>query len=347
VSTADGGTPLKAAEIGSLFADLSGYPALILAVSGGPDSTALLWLAWRWRRSLKAGPKLLAVTVDHRLRPEARREALAVKRLARKLGIAHRTVEWKGRKPKTALQQAARLARYRLLAKAARTSGSEHVLTGHTLDDQAETVLIRLARGSGIGGLAAMSRVSALPTDPELALVRPLLDVPKARLVATLRRAHIGYADDPSNRDPRFTRARFRAAMPALEREGLDARRLALLARRLRRAETALAAMVDNAFVDFLPGPWPALGPIEFSAENFTKLPSEIGLRVLGRAIARVGDEGPVELGKLEALYEGLSATAAEGRVRRTLAGALITRTDGRLIVERAPARRNAAPKRP
>jgi tRNA(Ile)-lysidine synthase len=347
VSIADGGTPLKAAEIRSLFAGLAEHPVLVLAVSGGPDSTALLWLASRWRKSLKAGPKLLAVTVDHRLRPEARREALAVKRLARKLGVAHRTVEWKGRKPKTALQQAARLARYRLLAKAARASGSAHVLTGHTLDDQAETVLIRLARGSGIGGLAAMSRVSALPTDPELALVRPLLDVPKARLVATLRRARIGYADDPSNRDPRFTRARFRAAMPALEREGLDARRLALLARRLRRAETALAAMVDNAFVELAPGPWAVAGPIEFPAENFAKLPSEVGLRVLGRAIARVGDEGPVELGKLEALYEGLCATAGEGWFRRTLAGALITRTDGCLIVERAPARRNTAAKRP
>jgi tRNA(Ile)-lysidine synthase len=347
VPTADGGAPLKAAEVQSLFADLAKHPVLILAVSGGPDSTALMWLASRWRKSMKTGPKLVAVTVDHGLRPEARREALAVKRLAHKLGVAHRTVKWTGRKPSTALQMAARLARYRLLAEAARTADAEHVLTGHTLDDQAETVLIRLARGSGIGGLAAMGRVSALPTDPELVLVRPLLDLPKARLVATLRRARVGYADDPSNRDPRFTRVRFRATRPALEREGLDARRLALLARRLRRAEAALSALADDAFVELAPGPWAEAGPIEFPAETYQKLPAELGLRVLGRAIAAVGDEGPVELGKLEALCQALSATAADMRFRRTLAGAVVTRTDGRLVVERAPARRNAALKRP
>jgi tRNA(Ile)-lysidine synthase len=347
VSTADGGAPLKAAEFRSLFADLTDHPVLVLAVSGGPDSTALLWLAARWRKSLKTGPKLVAVTVDHGLRPEARREALAVKRLARKLGIGHRTLRWTGHKPKTGLQQAARLARYGLLAKSAKAAGAKHVLTGHTLDDQAETVLIRLARGSGIGGLAAMARVSPLPAGADITLVRPLLDVSKARLVATLRRARIGYADDPSNRDPRFTRARIRTAMPTLEREGLKAGRLALLARRVRRAETALATMAADAFAELAPRPCAEAGTIEFPAESYAKLPAEIGLRLLGHAIAAVGDEGPVELHKLEALHQGLSA-AAGTRFRRTLAGAMITLVDGRLLVERAPTRRGkTAPKRP
>jgi tRNA(Ile)-lysidine synthase len=348
VSTADGGAPLQAAEFRSLFADLTDHPVLVLAVSGGPDSTALLWLASCWRKSLKTGPKLVAVTVDHGLRPQARREALAVKRLARKLGIGHRTLRWTGHKPKTGLQQAARLARYGLLAKSAKAAGAEHVLTGHTLDDQAETVLIRLTRGSGIGGLAAMARISPLPAGPGISLVRPLLDVPKARLVATLRRARIGYADDPSNRDPRFTRARIRSAMPALEREGLKAPRLVLLARRLQRAETALAAAAADAFAELAPGPWAGAGPIEFSAESYAKLPAEIGLRLLGRAVDAVGDEGPIDLHKLEALYEGLSAAVAGARFRRTLAGAMVTLADGRLMVERAPMRRGkAAPKRP
>ena len=154
-------------------------------------------------------------------------------RLARKLGIAHRTLRWTGAKPKTGLQQAARTARYRLLAGAARKAGASHILTAHTRDDQAETVLIRMSRGSGISGLAAMARISALPGDGEggIKLVRPLLDIPKARLVATLRAAKIPFADDPSNRDPRFTRARLRGLMRELAREGLDARRLSLLAR--------------------------------------------------------------------------------------------------------------------
>ena len=154
--------PVSASESAALFADLSKAPVLILAVSGGPDSTALLWLAARWRARRKHGPTLIAVTVDHGLRPEAAGEARAVKRLAQKLGVAHRTLRWSGKKPASGIQQAAREARYRLLADAARKGGARHILTAHTLDDQAETVLFRLARGSGIAGLRGMGRVSSL-----------------------------------------------------------------------------------------------------------------------------------------------------------------------------------------
>jgi tRNA(Ile)-lysidine synthase len=191
-----------------------------------------------------------------------------------------------------------------------------------------------------------MARVAPLPTASHIDLVRPLLDMPKARLVASLRQARIAYAQDPSNSDPRFARARLRGAWPVLEREGLNAKRLSLLARRLRRADAALAEMADDAFVEVAPGPWAETGPIEFPAESYAKLPAEIGLRLLGRAIDRCGNEGPVELGKLEALHEGLRS--ADGvRFRRTLAGAVVTLAGGRIVVERAPARRNAAPKRP
>src|SRR5947199_6355953 len=115
--------PVSATEAAALFADLSAAPVLILAVSGGPDSTALMWLAARWRARRKHGPKLIAVTIDHGLRAESAREALGVKRLARKLKVEHRTLRWTGRKPKTGIQQAARTARYRLLAEAARKAG--------------------------------------------------------------------------------------------------------------------------------------------------------------------------------------------------------------------------------
>src|SRR6476469_5929654 len=193
VSAADGGAALTAAEVRSLFADLADVPVLVLAVSGGPDSTALLMLAARWRKARKRGPKLVAVTVDHGLRAEARREALAVKRLARSLGVTHRTLRWSGRKPSTGLQEAARRERYRLLAGAARAASARHVLTAHTLDDQAETVLIRLARGSGVSGLAAMARIAPVPGSHDIALVRPLLELLKAERLATLRKARIAY----------------------------------------------------------------------------------------------------------------------------------------------------------
>src|SRR5262249_50508632 len=223
-------------------------------------------LAARWRDALKAKPrpKLIAITVDYGLRKESRREAAAVARLARKLKIAHRTVHWRGRKPATGLQEAARAARYRLLASAARSAKAGHILTAHTLDDQAETVLIRMSRGSGLTGLGAMSEASRLPQDEngDIALIRPLLDIPKARLVATLARAGVAFAEDPSNRDPRFTRARMRDVMPALAGEGLDARRLALLARRMRRAEAAIETAVDAAATAVCAAPWSNRGPI-------------------------------------------------------------------------------------
>ena len=155
--------PVSAAELKALFSGLEYLPTLVLAVSGGPDSTALMVLAARWRKALMVKPKLIAVTVDHGLRKEAKREAAAAGRLARKFGIAHRTLRWTGAKPKTGLQETARVARYRLLAGAARKANASHILTAHTRDDQAETVLIRMSRGSGITGLAAMTRISAVP----------------------------------------------------------------------------------------------------------------------------------------------------------------------------------------
>jgi tRNA(Ile)-lysidine synthase len=393
-------TPVSNREAAALFADLADASALVLAVSGGPDSTALLMLAARWRARRKRGPKLLAVTVDHGLRPESAKEAAAAKRLARKLGVPHRTLRWRGAKPKTGVQEAARVARYRLLASAAARAGASHILTAHTLDDQAETVLFRLARGSGLAGLKGIARVSSLPAlggapsplvgegggggaassehaskspsglaalghlpqqkgvharlrramgggDTEYAarktlsllLVRPLLDIPKVRLVATLRSAKLPFADDPSNRDPRFARPRLRALMPQLAAEGLDGRRLAAFARRAARADAAIERAVDEAQARLVGAAQPRRSTV-FAAAGYAALPRELAVRLLGRALARHGEEGPVELGKLEALTEALLAAEPTARFRRTLAGAMVTLGAGSLAIERAPRRR-------
>jgi tRNA(Ile)-lysidine synthase len=373
-------------EASELFSGLEGLRGLLIAVSGGSDSTALLLLAARWVARLKEqfgrAPKLIAVTIDHRLRPDSAREAAAVKRLARSLGVPHRTLRWRGRKPKTGLQEAARDARYRLLASTAVRAGYAHVLTAHTLDDQAETVLFRLARGSGLTGLAGMAPISPSPAcgerspavakrgsaveeafatrgrsaspshpDPLVAgtrkavfLVRPLLRIPKERLAATLRAAGIVHSEDPSNRDPRFARTRLRLLMPHLAREGLDARSLARFAARMRRAEAAIEFAVEAARAALTPGAWGADDRIVMEAARFRDLPAEVGLRLLGRAITYAGDEGPLELGKLELLYEQLSQSRS--RIRRTLAGALVTLDRDRLTIERAPARRPPAARR-
>ena len=338
----DDHSPISAQDAKRLFADLKAAPALVLAVSGGPDSIAMMWLAARWRRALKRGPQLVAVTVDHGLRPEAAREAREVKRLAKTLDLPHRTLRWSGAKPRAGLPAAARNARYLLLAKAARAARATHVLTAHTQDDQAETLLMRMSRGSGIAGLAAMARQSQRDG---VVLARPLLDIPKARLVATLKKAGIGFADDPTNRDTSFTRPRFRALMPALAAEGFDARNLARLAARFARANAALEILVDGAERYLKLG---ARDPhAGFDAKAFAALAEEIRLRLLRRRIDRVGHEGPAELGKAEVLLAALDrAVAATGPVKgriglkQTLAGALVSLVDGRIRIEPAPPRR-------
>lgn len=349
MSTAEDARPIGDAEADRLFADLIHEPALVVAVSGGPDSTALLYLLARWRMRCEPSPQLHAVTIDHGLRPQARREAAGVKRIAAQLGVGHRTMRWTGAKPATGLQEKARGARYRLLLAAARKAGARCVVTAHTLDDQAETVLFRLARGSGLAGIGAMARVSSAGFHAGVmrgakgspALVRPLLDVAKARLIATLRVAGIAHAEDPSNDDPRFARVRWRKLAPALAAEGLTAERLVQLARRVRRNEAAIEAVVTAAF-DRL-GSRPAARTIAFDARSLCDAPAEIALRLIGRAAGEVGDEGPIELGKLEAMCESLADAfdRPAGRFRRTLAGAMVSLQRDRLIVERAPPRRH------
>jgi tRNA(Ile)-lysidine synthase len=337
-------SPISASEAKRLFADWKAAPALVLAVSGGPDSIALMWLAARWRRSLTQGPRLIAITVDHGLRPEAAREARNVKRLARSLDLPHRTLRWTGTKPKTGLPAAAREARYRLLAKAARASGATHILTAHTRDDQAETLLMRMLRGSGIAGLAAMARESEREG---VWLARPLLDIPKSRLVATLDKAKIAFADDPTNRDMSFTRPRLRALMPALAEEGGDSRNLARLASRLARANAAIEVLADGAERYLAVRDRDDAARFGFDAQAFAALPEEIRLRLLKRAIDRAGHEGPAELGKVEALLAVLDNAIANGqkqsRLKQTLAGAAISLTGGRIYIDAAPPRASRA----
>jgi tRNA(Ile)-lysidine synthase len=377
----DDNSPISMRHAKDLFADWRGVPAIVLAVSGGPDSIALMWLAARWRRALARGPRLIAVTVDHGLRAEAAGEARNVKRLARALDLPHRTMRWTGAKPKTGLPAAARAARYGLLARAARESGATHILTAHTRDDQAETLLMRLLRGSGIAGLAAMAPV----TEREgVLLARPFLNVSKSQLIATLRKAKVAFADDPTNRDTNFTRPRIRAVMPLLAAEGGDARNLARLAARFARANAAIEILVDGAerylaLRDRLAASPSEIGAKTFDAETFdaeifdaktfdaktsgakapgaaifeakafAAMPEEIRLRLLLRAIDRFGHEGPAELGKVEAMLSVLGRAMAEPNSRRrpqlkqTLAGALVSLIDDRIRVAPAPPRRRRA----
>jgi tRNA(Ile)-lysidine synthase len=237
------GAPLTGDEFARLLAPLGPFepaPHLAVAVSGGADSLALALLADFWAR--ERGGSVTALTVDHRLRPGSTDEAERVRAWLSARGIAHRILTWLGPYPLTDLQAAARAARYRLLADWCRDAGVLHLLIAHHRDDQAETLLLRLGRGSGAAGLAGMA---ALVEQPDCRLLRPFLSVPPARLRATLDALDQPWIEDPSNRNPVFARVRLRVARQMLDGLGLSPARLADTAGHLGRARAALEAATD------------------------------------------------------------------------------------------------------
>jgi tRNA(Ile)-lysidine synthase len=199
---------------------LSGRKCVVLAVSGGSDSTALLHFFTGFARRKHPSLKVIAVTVDHGLRAESAGEARQVAAMATALGVDHVTTRWTGDKPKAGLMEAAREARHRLLAEAAKEAGSDLVLVAHTLDDQAETVAMRGKRGGGRGE-AGMAEATLY--DGGVWFARPLLGIRRAALRTALAATGSGWIDDPSNEDARYERVRVRAALDDARIEALAA----------------------------------------------------------------------------------------------------------------------------
>lgn len=327
------GGPLAAAEFARLMAPLGPFepaPLLAVATSGGADSLALALLAAEWAQA--RGGEAVALTVDHRLRPDSAAEAARVAGWLAARGISHTTLAWTGPKPTADVQAAARAARYRLLGDWCAGQGVLHLLLAHHRDDQAETLLLRLGRGSGVDGLAAMA--AAEPTRWGR-LLRPVLPVPRTRLEATLAACGQEWIDDPSNRNPAFARVRLRGLLPVLAAEGLTPARLAATAARLGRARAALEAATAAAacrHVRLHPA-----GFAEFDPAGLAALPTEIALRLLARMLLAVGGKSyPPRLERLEGLRD---AVRRDGGAGRTLAGCrLVAGSGGGVLICREAA---------
>lgn len=284
-----------------------------VAVSGGSDSTALLVLLAEWGKS--AGVAISAVTVDHDLRPGSADEARDVAALAERLGVPHAILTWRDHASGGNLQDHARRARYRLIAGWAGRSGIKAVALGHTMDDQAETLLMRLERGSGVDGLAAMARRNV---HDGIVWLRPLLTYRRSALRAVLVGRGIRWAEDPSNDDERFSRVRIRHAIETL---GLSVDGLAETAERMATARAHLELATQQAARSL--ANVNSVGSVRFERTAFQALSCEIRLRLLAHAIRWVTTSRYRP--RLAALKHALAAVEAGGRA--TLAGCII---DGR-----------------
>jgi tRNA(Ile)-lysidine synthase len=280
------------------------WPSAV-AVSGGGDSMALmLLLAGRAKEEGRPDPVVL--TVDHGLRPESHKEAERVRKLAIAAGLSAHVLQWKGAKPSSDIEAEARAARYALMGRWCAENRVPALYVAHTQEDQAETFLLRLARGSGVDGLAGMQLVASLPIPEfqQIRLVRPLLDFTRDELRAFLKERKVAWFDDPMNADSRFSRARVRAAWPQLIELGLTPSRIADAADHLARARTALEQITD----DFLHrGARFSEAEAAIDPLRLKLLPREIGLRALAKALSYVsGEEYRPRFDSLERLFDSI-----------------------------------------
>jgi len=317
-----------------LFSPTQGFDKLAIAVSGGNDSMALMLLAAKWRSQQEKQPEITILTVDHGLRVAAKEETAFVANNAIALGLDVEVLEGSIANPETSIQAKARELRYQLMGEAMQRRGIDCLLTAHHQDDQAETVLMRLSRGTSVTGLGGMSK---LRVQSGICLVRPLLDVSRQRLEDFVKSTGFEVVNDPSNENSDFERVRWRKTMPVLAELGLKSDKISLSARRLRRADSALASISENLYEEqFVIDPF---GCSFFDLEELLSQPPEIGIRLLARAIDDAGGETSAPLlSRVEALYDHLGAGITNFK-GLTLGGCFIVVKDGTCIVGREAGR--------
>jgi len=309
------------------FAPFESRPVIAVAVSGGPDSLALLLLVDCWARA--RGGSALALTVDHGLRPDSASEASQVGAWASARDIAHAMLPWVGEKPRTGVQAAARQARYRLLADACAARGILHLAVAHHADDQAETVLFRRERGSGPAGLAGMTASRSLGA---VRMIRPLLGWPKSALIETCRSFGQDFVEDPSNRSDRFARTGLRrrlAGDPELRSAMLRAAGVAA-SRRAEDDERLSDALARIA--EIRPD-----GVVLLDRDGFVSIPAATRHAVLAAVLRTVGgNEYAPDTDAIARLDEALGVSNFPGF---SLAGCVVRLSRGRILICREPKR--------
>ena len=309
---------------------LNSQTKIAIAVSGGPDSMAL---AHALIQAFKDQNKeIYVLSVDHGLRAQSKDEVQMVARWAEgiKQGrVRHHVLNWEGEKPQSAVLETARAVRYDLMRKYCMEHDIPALFLGHHQDDQAETFLIRLSKGSGLDGLAGMLPVCDIPMDGgaengvPCRLYRPFLEVSKKTLVAYCKDYEIPFTEDPTNKDEAYLRPRLRAVIDVLGQEGLSAKRLSVTTKRIARARQALEQMTRIVYQDCVMKD--TATHITFDYLKLREWPEEIGLRVLQTALENFKDDVdyPVRMERLENLFESLWYNS-DGFKPRTLGGGKI-----------------------
>jgi len=284
-----------------------------VAVSGGGDSLALMHLLGSFARREGLSPPVV-LTLDHGLRKSSAMDAKKVAAWAKRLGLAATVLTWRGKKPKTGIEAAAREARYRLMGNFLTKNKIGTLFVGHNQDDQAETFLLRLARGSGLDGLAGMQTRAPWPVEGFAALVlaRPLLGLSRDQLRAYLKARGQAWLDDPMNEDTAFDRVKIRKTLDALTGSGLTVARIAAAAAHLARARESLdvmtAAVVQRA-VRQRDG-----SGILLDAAALTAAPREVGLRALASVLMAVGEQAyRPRFESLERLFDKIAGAQLRG----------------------------------
>jgi tRNA(Ile)-lysidine synthase len=287
--------------------------AIAVAVSGGGDSLALTLMLQKWTKA--RGISLIALTVDHGLRPESKIEAEKLGIFLSARGIPYKILSWAGEKPKTHVQEMARQARYRLLVGACRAENISTLALAHNLEDQVETFWMRLAHGSGLDGLSGM----AAARDVEgIQMIRPVLSFSRQELRDFCRAEGAAYIDDPSNQDEKYLRVRLRGFEDMLAAEGFTPQRLVQTMRKLSESRGAIEWMEDKAYADCVQA---LPDGITLNHEKFLGYPAAIRKRLLSRMILSLNHQdyapGAEALAQLE---ENLQLSDFAGR---TLGGCI------------------------